>query len=56
MTATIQQLLPIFKDGANLINNLAGYQKKKIYYYVGQAIIGVHDEKKMNRFVGRRVC
>jgi len=35
-----------------IINNLVGYQKKekKIYYFVGQAIIGFHDEKNHESF------
>ena len=48
----VQQYLPMFKEGVQLINNRVGYEKRdgKIYYYVGQAIITSHQKDDMKSF------
>ncbi len=48
----VQQFLPIYKEGVQLINQHVGYEKRegKIYYYVGQTILNFHDENDLQSF------
>lgn len=48
----VQQYLPLFKEGVQLINNYVGYEKRdgNVYYYVGQAILFFHRENDLKTF------
>ena len=47
-----QLILPLFSEEITLINQITGFQKKdkKIYYFLGQAILFQHEEKDIKSF------